>query len=189
MKLVKKVFAIIIITFLGLILICNIYRFICTKILKRDIATVAGFAALEVISGSMEPTLHVGDMIIINTKANDYKKGDIITFYDKNGSFVTHRIVSISEAELITRGDNNNRDDEANVPEKIIGKYVFKIGKGQKVIETLQKPLFVFLILIDGLFLSVFSSIDKKGNLILDDEEKEYEEFKEYLNRKKGKSR
>ena len=55
------------------------------------------------------------------------------------------------------------------------------------MIETLQKPLFVFLILLDGLFLSVFASIDKKGNLILDDEEKEYEEFREYLNRKKGK--
>ena len=187
MKSVKKILAITLATFLGLILVCNIYRFICTKILKKDIATVAGYAALEVISGSMEPTLHIGDMIIINTKAKDYKKGDIITFYDKNGSFVTHRIVSISDTELITKGDNNNTNDEPNVPENIIGKYVFKIGKGQKVIETLQKPLFVFLILLDGLFLSVFASIDKKGNLILDDEEKEYEEFREYIKRKKGK--
>lgn len=189
MRIVKRILTITISIFLGLVLLGNIYRFVCTKILKKDVATVGGYAALEVVSGSMEPKLYVGDMIIINTRAKKYEKGDIVTYYDKSGSFVTHRIVSISETEMITRGDNNNRDDEPTDPKNIVGKYVFKIGKGQKIVTSLQKPIFVILILVDGLFLCIYASIDKKGNLILDDEEKEYEEFREYLKGKKEKSR
>ncbi len=187
MKIVKRVLVVGLCLLLSLVFAYNIYRFVCIRILKKDMATIAGYTALEVVSGSMEPTLHIGDMIIINTKEKTYKKGDIVTFYDKEGSFVTHRIISINEVEMVTKGDNNNKEDQPTNVENIVGKYVFKVSRGQKLLSALKSPLIAVLILINGIFLGIYVSIDKQGNLILDDEEKEYEEFRQYLNKKKKK--
>ena len=115
MKTFKRVLVGIISTLLGLILIFNIYNVICLKILHKDLATINGYGILEVVSGSMEPTINIGDLIVINTKAKDFEKNDIITFYDVNGSFVTHRLVKIKDDKMITKGDNNNVEDEGEV--------------------------------------------------------------------------
>lgn len=187
MKIVKKIALAFTLVIVGLLLTYNMYRFICTNILKKDITTINGYAVLEVISGSMEPTIHIGDMIVIDTKVEEYKKNDIITFYDDEGSFVTHRIISINSKEVVTKGDNNNKKDEPTPLNKIVGRYVFKINNGQKVVSLLKSPIIAFLILGNGILLCIFMSIDKYGNLKLDEEEKEYEEFKEYLNKKRIK--
>ncbi len=187
MKIARKIFFVIISIILVLLVAYNVYRVVSTKILKKDITTINGYTVLEVVSGSMEPTIYKGDMIVIDTKVKEYHKGDIITFYDSEGSFVTHRIVSINETEMITKGDNNNTNDEATSTSKIVGKYVFKINKGQKILSMLKNPIIATLILGNGVLLCIFLSIDNKGNLILDEEEKEYEEFKEYLSKKENK--
>lgn len=162
----------------------NIYKFVCLNILKKDMAPINGYIVLEVVSGSMEPTLHIGDVIVVDTKVKDYNKNDIITFYDSEGSFITHRIVSINDKEMITKGDNNNTEDEPTDVSKIVGKYVLKIDKGQKILSSLKNPIIMTLILVNGILICIFVSIDKYGNVILDEEEKEYQEFKEYLNKK-----
>ena len=43
----------------------------------------------------------------------------------------------------------------------------------------------MIMILIIGILICAFISTDKEGNPILDEEEKEYLEFKEYLKKKK----
>lgn len=189
MKILKKITLAFILIMVGGLLTYNLYKFICTNILKKDITTINGYAVLEVITGSMEPAIHVGDMIVIDTKIKEYKKNDIITFYDKEGSFVTHRIISINSKEVITKGDNNNTKDEPTALNKIVGKYVFKINNGQKIVSLLKSPIISILILGNGILFCIFVSIDKYGNLKLDEEEKEYEEFKEYLNKKENKKR
>lgn len=184
MKVAKKVIQILITIILVVLLVYNVYRFINSKVLKKDITTINGYTVLEVISGSMEPTIHIGDMIAIDTKVEEFSEGDIITFYDDEGSFVTHRIVSIDKNQIITKGDNNNTEDDPISIDKVVGKYVFKISKGQKVLSVLKKPFIAILILVNGILLCIFLSIDRHGNLILDDDEKEYKEFKDYLNKK-----
>ncbi len=184
MKIVKKILVAIISIIVILILSYNIYKFVCINILKKDMATINGYVALEVISGSMEPTINIGDIIIVDTKIKKYKKNDIVVFYDQDGSFVTHRIISINDKEIITKGDNNNTPDDPTSINKIVGKYVSKIDNGEKVLSALKSPLVTILILINGVLLCIFLSIDKHGNIVLDDEEKEYEEFKEYLDKK-----
>ena len=91
MKTFKRVLVGIISTLLGLILIFNIYNVICLKILHKDLATINGYGILEVVSGSMEPTINIGDLIVINTKAKDFEKNDIITFYDGNSSLSIYK--------------------------------------------------------------------------------------------------
>lgn len=177
MKYVKKILFALITFILGIILIYNVYNVISLKILKKDLATVNGYAILEVVSGSMEPTIHVGDIIVIDTKPEYFNVEDIITFYDKAGAFVTHRIVSINDKEMLTKGDNNNSQDEVTTTDKIVGKYVTKINGGGKLLAALRSPFTMIMILVIGILVCVLMSTDKDGEVILDEEEKEFQEF------------
>lgn len=178
MKLLKRVLIIIITIILSLILVFNIYNFICLKIMHKDLATINGYALLEVVSGSMEPTIKVGDMIIIDTKAERYQKGDIVTFYDINNAFVTHRIIEIDGKEMVTKGDNkaNSIDDPTSV-DKIVGKHIYTLGKLGILITSLKSPLVMFMILVIGIIICYLISTDKEGKPILENEEVEFQEF------------
>lgn len=78
-----------------------------------------GYTTLIVSSGSMQPELMVGDVIIIK-ECDSYNKGDIITFNVNNEYLVTHRIIEEKENHYITKGDNNNSADENIVTEEQI---------------------------------------------------------------------
>lgn len=177
MKRVKKILFVIISLLLAIVISFNLYNFICIKVLKQDIATLNGYAILDVVSGSMEPTIHVGDMIIINTKDDIYEIDDIVTFYDIEGSFVTHRIVSIDEEKMITKGDNNNTEDEEVSTNKIVGKYVMRMNGLGKLLQAFRSPFVMIMILVIGILACVFMSVDNNGNVILDEEEKEFQEY------------
>jgi signal peptidase len=88
-----------------------------------------------VISGSMRPTLDVGDVVIIaKVSADTIKTGDIIQFREAEGVTTVHRVVEIQESEgkrvFITQGDANSEPDAKPViPENVVGKAVFAIPK------------------------------------------------------------
>lgn len=185
MKWLKKGIFIICTLLLTIILVINLYSFVSIKVFKQDVATIAGYSMLEVVSGSMEPTIHVGDMIIINTKDTNYEVDDIVTFYDVNGAFVTHRIKSIENDMMVTKGDYNDSYDEPLPLESIVGKYVFKINNGGKIIASFKSPFTMVMILIIGVGVCVFISTDKDGNPILEADELE---FQEYLKNKEKKT-
>ena len=134
MKRIKKIVFVILSILLGLVLAFNIYNFIYIKVMHKDLASINGYAMLEVVSGSMEPTIYKGDIIIINTKDKNYKENDIITFRGKEGEFVTHRIIKIDDKTMITKGDNNNSEDDPIKTSSIVGKYVTKINGGGRIL-------------------------------------------------------
>ena len=184
MKIFKRIIAIIVATILLLILSFNIFNFISINILGNELPTINGYAYLEVISGSMEPKISIGDIVIIDTKVSDYKVKDIVTFKDINGSFVTHRIMEIKDDEIITQGDANNTIDDSITKDKIVGRYVYKIDGIGALMNSFKNPLTLILILIIGIILCVLISTDSKGNAILTKEEKEYVEFLESKKKK-----
>lgn len=161
MKTLKKIIRVIIATIIILIVALNVYNFINLKVLNKDLSTIFGYSTLEVVSGSMKPTIEVGELIVIDTNAKDYKKDDIVTFYDVNGAFVTHRIVSIDEDKMITKGDNNDSKDDATDVDKIVGKYVCKIPVLGAVLSVIQKPVILFLILVIGILYSYLVSTEE----------------------------
>ncbi len=85
-----------------------------------------GFRVYRVISGSMQPTLQIGDIIIIR-KEKEYHINDIIT-YDTGLTTVTHRIKSIDNNGVVTKGDANDVNDDIFNVDKIVGKYFFRIS-------------------------------------------------------------
>ena len=82
---------------------------------------------LVVKSGSMEPTLRVGDVIVIEPASpEDIKVGDVIVFWNPwYGNLVVHRVVHITEEGVYTRGDANaGIDPWSPVPYRsIVGKW------------------------------------------------------------------
>ncbi|MCI9280413.1 MAG: signal peptidase I [Bacilli bacterium] len=178
MKVVKRVLVTFITTLLVVLLIINVYSFISIKLMKKDLATVFGYSALEVVSGSMEPTIHIGDLIFIDTKSNDFSVNDIVTFYDQQGNFVTHRIVSIQDGKVVTKGDNNNSIDERFSVDKIVGKCVYIFNNGGKIISAFRSPLAIGMIFVTGVLACIYLSLDKNGKPILTKEERELDMFK-----------
>ena len=74
---------------------------------RGKIVTVFGHCLLTVITGSMEPTLHVGDFIFVEkTDPAALREGDIIAFWSEQqdiyGMLVTHRIVKVTEKGFVT---------------------------------------------------------------------------------------
>ena len=87
-----------------------------------------GYQFKTVLSGSMEPEMQTGSVILIQQAKNTagFKKGDVITFKTKDNLLITHRIIDVqSEGQsYITQGDSNNGPDVEPVPaQNIVGKY------------------------------------------------------------------
>ena len=86
-------------------------------------------------SGSMRPTMDVGDVVIIaKVPANVIKPGDIIQFRRPEKVTMMHRLVEIQETEgaksFITKGDANDEPDiDPVIAENVVGKAVFNISK------------------------------------------------------------
>ena len=88
-----------------------------------------------VISGSMRPSLDVGDVVIVGKVPVDtIEPGDIIQFREAEGIATVHRVVEIQEIEgnmvFITQGDDNREPDPNPVlAANVVGKVIFNIPK------------------------------------------------------------
>ena len=95
-----------------------------------------GLQIYTVISGSMEPTYHVGSLIYVKkVDPSTLKIKDSITFELSDKTIATHRIIEIVKDEtnpdmykFRTKGDANE-DVDANLvePNKVLGKALFTI--------------------------------------------------------------
>ncbi|MFN3600805.1 MAG: signal peptidase I [Dietzia sp.] len=94
------------------------------------IPRASGAQAYTVLTGSMEPTISPGALVVVrHTPLDELRAGDVITFQPHSGdpTVVTHRITGIyydmSGRPLVhTQGDaNNTPDDWALVPEQVRG--------------------------------------------------------------------
>lgn len=91
-----------------------------------------GYKPYAVISGSMEPTYHVGSLIYVKkVPPEKIQVGDPITFVLNEDLVVaTHRVIEIDAAnqQFFTKGDANNAPDGAPVHfNNLIGKPMFTI--------------------------------------------------------------
>ncbi|MFW6002992.1 MAG: signal peptidase I [Halanaeroarchaeum sp.] len=103
-----------------------------------------------VLSGSMEPTLTAGDVVIVDADAT-IAVGDIVTYAASADSIpTTHRVVETTEAGFITKGDaNENADPGLLTSDSIIGEVVVVIPLIGHVILWTNTPVgLVFLVVI-----------------------------------------
>ena len=119
-----------------------------------------GYRSLIVQSGSMEPSIMTGDVIITSSQ-REYHRGDVITFSDNDGRTVTHRIVSIinnnGEERLITKGDANRVVDNAQIKsDQILGKVVLTVPRLGYLIAFGRSKWGLALLVLGPCFLIIF---------------------------------
>jgi len=87
---------------------------------------VLGYRPVVVLSGSMEPTYHVGSVIYYKSTPFDrISKGDVITYRAGEDSLVTHRVTEKRglSMEFVTKGDANLSEDPTPVAySEVVGK-------------------------------------------------------------------
>ena len=153
-----------------------------------------GYATFYVVSGSMDPTIKVGDVILIErvSSPEDLEKGDIITFHGRGGNLagkvVTHRIISdgVVNGKITTCGDaNHGIADDPITYDDVIGRYVkTSVALTTVYMAFTSKYGFLFIVFIPLLILLIVQIVnfrracrmDKDGRL---PEEKSAEEVQE----------
>ena len=128
-SMVKKVFGWIGTGFLTLLVVIASWLCFDKFVLKHRVPSIFGYSSLMVATGSMSGTIEEGDLIIIRD-TDDYKIGDIVTFFQDGDEIpTTHRIYNIDEdGKWLTRGDaNNSYDKRAITSDEIIGEVVLVI--------------------------------------------------------------
>lgn len=131
---------------IGQFILCLILIFfILLNIFSMNNKSLFGFRIYRVISGSMQPVLQIGDVIIVK-KSNNYSERDIIT-YSNGLTTITHRIIAINNDEVITKGDANEVDDKPINKEQIVGKFFFRISNFSLFSIILSKNV-IYLIMI-----------------------------------------
>lgn len=143
-----------------IILLLNI--FYSKIILKDDLIKIFGKSFLIITSGSMEPEISSGELIVIS-KEKQYIKDDIITYIDKDNSFVTHRIVNIDENNFISKGDFNDVEDESNSNLNIKGKVIYHSKILGFFVFYILKPLVIIYIIL-FCFINMYYWKNRKEN-------------------------
>ena len=134
-----------------------------------------GFGMSVVLSGSMEPTLSVNDLVIVR-EADCYEKGDIVV-YQSGSSLVVHRIISIDGDEIVTQGDANNTQDEPILVSHIKGKAVAHIPFVGALIRFLKTQVGFILIIAAAIVLFELPHMRERKKLT-DEQEKIKEEIR-----------
>lgn len=162
------------ITIYGLIVLMLFIVLISFHTDKVKDRTFMGYRFFNILSDSMKPKFEAGDLIF--TKKVDpttLEVGDIITFYFRDGTVVTHQIHEITTIDtneaFITKGVNVNEiDPEPVYHHQVIGKYSFSIPKAGLFIEFMRSTwgyvLFIalpFLTLIGMNFYHLLTIIKK----------------------------
>ncbi|WP_010247368.1 signal peptidase I [Acetivibrio cellulolyticus] len=152
---------------LGTIILTTIFSlcFVIAAKMTGSSPNVFGYEILTVLSGSMEPSIKTGSIIVIKEKSpmDTYEAGEVVTFRSKDyNMLVTHRIVSEKivndTCQYVTKGDNNNAEDLNYItPEDIVGKYIgVRIPFAGYIFSFLKtKSGIIFLLLISFIVLAV----------------------------------
>jgi signal peptidase I len=111
--------------------------------------SLGGPAAYVVVSGiSMQPTYYDGDLVVMR-RTNNYIIGDIIAYAVPEGepgagAMVIHRVIGRDSVGFITRGDNNNGNDQWRPTGKdIVGEQMLHVAGAGTLLARLRAPLIV----------------------------------------------
>lgn len=121
---------------------------IVAQIMSKGYVNIFGYSLFRVETGSMEPTITTGALLICKeAEIEVIETGDIICYRSKSqqmlGQVITHRVVDIIQSEdgtilLETRGDANTVKDGFYVTRgNLVGKVVWYSGEKNLLAEAI----------------------------------------------------
>lgn len=134
-----------------------------------QVPQVMGFSILRVLTGSMEPAIPEGSMLLIRkTDPADLAEGDVVSFVSPDpaleGALNTHRIVRIEEENgklrFFTKGDANMIEDQQPVEEhRVVGKVIFISPQLGKLVRLVSNPLVFALAILLPLAIMLIANL------------------------------
>ena len=162
----------------GLLLGINIYLVNANNLLGTKMPMPFGYGAAVVLSGSMEPTFSKDDLILVK-KTDNIAIGDIVV-YQSNNSLVVHRVVSIDDDVVITKGDANNIEDSSFDKSAIKGVVIGCIPGLGIIVNAIKTPAGTVVVLLCAFLLIELSFRKQKES-----DDKRIEEIKAEIRRLK----
>ena len=141
------------------VIIIGAYYMYQVKIQKKDYANLFGYSLFEVATGSMKPTIQIGDVVIVKI-TKDVNENDIIVYIDGD-DIITHRLVEKSEDNIVTRGDANNSEDKPIKENMIIGqviKIVPQLGTWQNILSSPEVLALIIVLIIILSIIYIYTS-------------------------------
>lgn len=167
-KIFKFIFNIVFYIFIAIVIVFSIISFKAED--YKGVRKVGKYAFCNVLTGSMEPTISTGSLIVVKElDKEDINVNDIVTIVsEETKSVVTHRIVELNGENYVTKGDANNTIDSFKVNyDMIVGKVILVIpfiGGIIKLIQINIIPIIVGIVLLYILF-EVLKRIKKQSGV------------------------
>ena len=126
--------------------------FVAISVVVIAVAPSVGWRVDTVLSGSMEPSIATGGIVVIGpVSAADVRVGDVISFTANNVN-VCHRVIAIKEGtprQFTTKGDANDSPDPLPVSQaNLRGKVALSIPLIGRLIVFMKTPVGLFMTVI-----------------------------------------
>ena len=179
MKQFKMILRTLLIIFVSLVVGFNLYTWNAQSLMGNTLPMPFGYGAAVVLTGSMEPTIHVNDVILVAEQPT-YAENEIAV-YQSGSILVVHRILDITDGMVTTKGDANNAPDAPIRKEMIKGKVVHWIPGAGRIARLLKSPVATVILVGGALLLSELTLRKEKKK-----DEDELEKIKAEIRRLKA---
>ena len=151
MKQFKMILRTLLIIFVSLVVGFNLYTWNAQSLMGNTLPMPFGYGAAVVLTGSMEPTIHVNDVILVAEQPT-YAENEIAV-YQSGNILVVHRILDITDGMVTTKGDANNAPDAPVELSSVKGKVVGVIPGVGGIVKILKTPTATAIILVGAVLL------------------------------------
>ena len=135
----------------GAIVGINVYLANARSLAGNQLPMPFGYGAAIVLTGSMEPTISAGDLIVVHKEP--VIAVDDIVVYQSSGSLVVHRVIALADGTVTTQGDANNAADAPVERSAIQGKVLFHLPKVGSVVSLIKSPVATVCIIVAAIAL------------------------------------
>ena len=154
-KILKKAWSILSTSLVVIMIACTVLLVVLKFV--GETPSVFGYNFYYILTGSMEPTVKVGDIILSKeAKPDELEVGDVVTFKGESGELrdkiVTHRIQSVyrenGQLYVVTKGDANTANDPAIRAEAIMSVMKYKVPLLGSVFKVINTPVGFLLLIV-----------------------------------------
>lgn len=200
-SLIKKIFNIFL-TVLFVLLVAIIILTIVARF-SGNTPSIGGYMIFRVSSGSMEPDLKIGDVLLSKevTDITSLNVGDIVTYHGTSanlaGKPITHQVVKGPYEEngtyyLVTKGTANLEEDPPITEEQLVGVMICKIPLINELYNFFLTPwglitaILLIILAFSGEFWNIYKLSHEKEDLPEVSEETIQKALEEYTKEKEA---
>ena len=135
----KSILRLLVIALCGGILGLNLYSANANKLVGNKLPMPFGYGWAVVLTGSMEPAINAGDLIIVSEN-KPYSINDTVVYQD-GSMLVVHRVIDINGDMVTTRGDANNATDAPISADAVKGTVIAVVPKVGVLVSLIKTPI------------------------------------------------